>query len=251
MAIHRIRHTRPSSLCSASLVSSLAAWLCARRVFASRFAVAVASVFASKFVHVYAHREALATPDVLAYGLSFAQDVLFLRLFDAQASLAWRPLKFLAAGLASAIVALSLLAATSISFLVAGTELHWRNAGVAGDSSSWAMLLSGLFCSLVVASILVAAWFLQEPCFVITNAALAIVHWHFSFLFPRLSARWRPQRNVTYHHIPQNDVENGLPEQKHIDQASCGPEDQHVHSKPAQSKAFTWFHVIFGVSAHP
>lgn len=257
MAFHRIRHARASF--PSSIPSILAAWLCTRRVFfASRFAfaVAAASVFGSKVVHVYAHCEALASSDVLAYGLSFfTQDVLLLLvlrlLLDAQSCLAVRPLRLLAASLASAIVAFSLLlAATSISFfLVAGTELHWRNIGVAGDSSSWAMLLSGLFsCSLTVGSILVTAWVLQDLCFVMTNAAFAIIQWPFSFVLGKLSRRWRSRRNVSYQHVPQDDVEGGASEHKMIDDVSCQLPDQAAHAPLAQSKWFTWLHVAVGVS---
>ncbi|KAM4061577.1 sulfatase domain-containing protein [Hirsutella rhossiliensis] len=259
MVFHRIRHARASSPSASSIPSSLATWLCTRRVFfASRFAfaVAAASILGSKVVHVYAHREALAPSDVLAYGLSFfAQDVILLLvlrlLLDAQSSLAMRPLRFLAASLASAIVALSLvLAATSISFfLVAGTELHWRNVGVAGDSSSWAMLLSGLLsCSLTVGSILVAAWLLQDTCFVITNAALAIIQWPFVFLLAKLSKRWSARRNVSYQHVPQDDVEGGASERKMLDDVSCEASDKPAHARPAQSKWFTWLHVAVGAS---
>ncbi|KJZ77730.1 hypothetical protein HIM_02907 [Hirsutella minnesotensis 3608] len=269
MAFHRLRHSAASSPNRFSFPTSILAYVFARRaIFASRFAfaVAAASIIGAKIVHVYAHREALSSSDVLAYGISFfAQDVvvlLLLRLLlDAQSSLAMRPLRFAALALSSLIVAMSLvLAGISMSFFfVAGTELHWRNVNVAGDSSSWGMLLSGLFSlSLTVASILVLAWFLQDLCFIVTTTALTIIRWPFAYILSKLPAgRWRASRTLSYQHVPQDDMESGAAERKMVEEGqgdfshyttTVSTSEQPADGRFSSSRLSTGFHVVVGAA---
>jgi hypothetical protein len=182
------------------------------------FALAVASVLGAKTVHIHTHVAALSRVHLLRWGYSFfAQDLALLLiirlLLDSWVfSAAWpiRPLaKFVTSVLLSLVIALGLI---NVSFfVVSGSEIHWRNVGLASDASSWSMFLSGLFSlGLVVCAAFVAAWMLQDACFEIFGVGCDLVKWPVSAILQRghiinrrlLEARWL--RN-----IPQQDVEYG------------------------------------------
>ncbi|KAG6034625.1 hypothetical protein E4U41_006471 [Claviceps citrina] len=159
------------------------------------------------------------------WGLSFfAQDtalLLMLRLLlDAQLPLfaAVSSLRFLATTLACFITVVQhVLASINISFFVAvGSELHWRNIGLASDSSSWSVLLTGLLTtSIFFGVILVIGWLLQDLSFTLAGMAIDIVMLPFTLLLSRLSC-FRPAQApaVQYDHVPQKelDLEDGLDE---------------------------------------
>lgn len=193
--------------------------------FASRFAnrrlvfsIAAVSILSAKWIHIYAHITALPPTEMVRWGLSFfAQDtalLLMLRLLlDAELPLfaAVGCLRFLATSLACVITFFQhALAAINISFyVVAGSELHWRNIGLAGDSSSWSVLLTGLVsCSIAFMVILVIGWLLQDFCFAFAGMALDIVKLPFTFLFSKIPyCRRGPTATVQYDHIPQKEID--------------------------------------------
>ncbi|PFH55361.1 hypothetical protein XA68_18483 [Ophiocordyceps unilateralis] len=206
-----------------SFAASVILYLFNRRVFSlSRyvFSIFAVAVFGAKLVHIYAHVDAMAS-DLLGYGMSFfAQDVLFLvmmrLLLDNISSLNIRCLRILAISLSSILVASTLFfASVSISFfVVTGTELRWRNVGVASDSAAWGMLLSGLFsCSVVGASILLVAWLAQDLVANVFGAILNLVRWPFSLALSKIAPR-APSLPLAYQHIPQDDVEDASGERK-------------------------------------
>ncbi|KYK57077.1 sulfatase domain protein [Drechmeria coniospora] len=178
-----------------------------------RFALAVAGValLSAKSVHLYAHANAIPLADILRYGPSFvAQDaavLIFLRLLlDSQLFAGVRWLGILLTTLATLVALVVLfLAAVSISFfVVAGSELHWRNIGVAGSSSNWTMLLTGLFsCSVTAAGILLLAWTLQDVCYHVASIALDILKSPFSLVLRRLPFHG----GAKYEHVPQHEVD--------------------------------------------
>ncbi|KND91907.1 Lipoteichoic acid synthase-like YvgJ [Tolypocladium ophioglossoides CBS 100239] len=226
----------------------------ANRRFA--FATAAVAIIGAKAFHLYAHFAALPTSDVLRYGLSFfAQDAVFLLvlrlLLDGQlfANLRW--LRIVTTTLATAVVlAVLFLAAINISFfVVAGSEIHWRNIAVAGDSSSWTMLLTGLFsCSLVLGAVLLLAWALQDFSYIVAGLALDIIKWPLSFLISRIPyRRWRMPRNVRYEHIPQHDVE-GAVEPKFNDDESSSPERGAQGPPPVSSRWMVALYVLVGLT---
>ncbi|PHH60596.1 hypothetical protein CDD81_1423 [Ophiocordyceps australis] len=204
--------------------------------FASRLAFSLAAVAAltSKFVHVYAHADAFQPSEIMCYTFSFYfQDVAFLLvlryLFDVQAVASRHWIRGFCTALTSILVGtVLLLQVISIGFFtVAGSELHWRNIGVAGDSSSWTMLLTGLFsCSMVFFSTFVLAWLLQDLCYVLSRIALIIVKWPFVFVLSKIPCRLgSTNSNATYHHVPRHDVESSA-ELKATDGSSDTQDEQ-------------------------
>ena len=145
------------------------------------FSVAAVSVLSAKLLHIYAHLDALQFFDILGWGWSFfIQDTVFLLLFRLSLDLG-----LIATYFGFLVAAYNLvLASTSISFfVVAGTELRWRNVNVAGDPSAWKMLLTGLMSLLVVmAAVTVIAVILQALCFVVADACLALLQVPLRFL---------------------------------------------------------------------
>lgn len=268
MASSHDRHRLPrrsSSPSRSSRLDMISVRFAARRIalaltsrFANRrfaFATAAVAIIGAKVVHLYAHFAALPTSDVLRYGLSFfAQDVIFLLvlrvLLDGQLFADLRWLGIVSATLATAVVlAVLSLAVINISFFaVAGSELHWRNIAVAGDSKSWTMLLTGLFsCSLVLAAVLFLAWALQDFSYIVAGMALDIIKWPFSFLLSRIPyRRWHMPRNVSYEHIPQHDVE-GAVEPKFRDEDISSLEEGSHGPPPVSSKCMVALYVLVGL----
>ncbi|ODA77741.1 hypothetical protein RJ55_06343 [Drechmeria coniospora] len=146
----------------------------ANRRFA--FAIATVALLGAKLVHISAHLDAVQPSDLLRWGLSFfLQDtvvLLLLRvLFDHGACVT-----------ALAVVATAILltlAGISITFIaVTGSELQWRNVTVAGDSSSWKMLLTGLVSlSVTEAALLTVAALLQVFLYVVAGTAVDVLRW--------------------------------------------------------------------------
>ncbi|PHH86326.1 hypothetical protein CDD83_10412 [Cordyceps sp. RAO-2017] len=187
------------------------------------YAVAAAAVLAAKFLHVYAHLEALPEYYLTRWGPSFfTQDTVFLLglrlIMDVRPSITKGWLRAVTKLVVSTLVAfVTLLATISISFfMVAGLELHWRNIGTAGDSSAWRMLLTGLVSfAVVLVGIILIASVLQNLCYLIAGIALDIVRWPVSALLSALPVRISTtSHHPEYRHVPQQDadvaVEHGL-----------------------------------------
>lgn len=192
---------------------------CAAAIF-SRFAnrrfvlaIAAVSLLASKALHVYAHITAFSTGELFHWGITFwAQDIALLLFLRWILFITTRWVCILTTTLSSIMVASSLaLASINISFFfVAGSELHWRNIGLAGDSSSWDVLLTGLFSlEVTLVSILVVSWLLQDACFVLTSVALDIVRFPLLFLVSKLPIerqhQLQPFSTFQYSYLPQNE----------------------------------------------
>ncbi len=185
--------------------------------FANRrfvFALAVVSVVAAKAVHIDAHVDALSPSDMLQWGPSFFfQDSLLLLLIRAMLFAQGPWAAVIGTTLSSILILVSLaLASINISFFaVAGNELHWRNIALAGDSSSWSTLLTGLFSlSVTLVAILIASWLLQDVCYMIATIALDLVKFPFVFVYSRVTGNRRRAAAGRYTNVPQNDAENGL-----------------------------------------
>lgn len=186
--------------------------------FANRrfvFAVAAVAIIAAKLTHLFVHFSALSTSDIIRWGPTFfSQDLsilLVLRfLLDGPmfASLRW--LRYIVSTLAAfAILFVLSLASISISFFfVAGSELHWRNIGLANDKSSMKMLMTGLFaCALTLFGIAFMSWLLQDIIYVVAGVVIDILKWPFVYALNKFSIRQHLPMNVKYDHIPQQDVE--------------------------------------------
>lgn len=191
--------------------------------FANRryvFALAAVSVIAAKAVHIDAHIGALSSSDLFQWGPSFFfQDTVLLLVIRALLFAKGPFLALIGTLLSSLMVLLVLvLASVNISFFaVAGNELHWRNVNIAGDSSSWSTLLTGLFSlGVTVGCILLASWFLQDPCYIIATMALDIIKFPFNYIHARLTGQRRRSSAFRYDNVPQGDAESGL-ENRYID----------------------------------
>lgn len=184
--------------------------------FANRrfvFAIAAVSLLSAKALHVYAHISAFTFGDLALWGITFwTQDLallIFLRwiLFMTQDRL-----YILMTAVSSLIVLASLtLASINISFyVVAGSELHWRNIGLAGDSSSWDVLLTGLFAlEATLAGILFISWVLQDFLYIVSTLALDVIRVPFSYLSNKYGTRRSSAPAFDYAHVPQQDADNG------------------------------------------
>ncbi|PNY28528.1 Lipoteichoic acid synthase-like YvgJ [Tolypocladium capitatum] len=244
------------SVASAHFVSRRIVMAVAPRLVNRRFAftIAAVAVLAAKLLHVFAHLNALQTTDLVRWGISFfAQDsalLLVLRLLvDGHPGLfaAARWLGVVATIVASVMVSLVLLLATiSISFfMVAGSELQWRNVAVAGDSSSWRMMLTGLLsCALVLAAFLVLAGVLQALCYAVAGIALDILKWPAISLIGKFSTwRQRVPSDAKYEHLPQQDVK-GSKEDCTIEEFwDCGDQDPPLSS----SRPMVLLYVLVGI----
>ncbi|KAG5991250.1 hypothetical protein E4U43_004069 [Claviceps pusilla] len=227
------------------------------------FSIAAVSILGAKCIHIYAHVNALASAEIARWGLSFfAQDtavLLALRLLlDAELPIfaAISCLRSLATTLACFFAFVQhILASINISFFfVAGSELHWRNIGLATDSSSWSVLLTGLVsCSLTFGAIIVIGWLLQDLSFTLAGMAIDIVKFPLTFLLSKISyfrQRQRPASTIAYDHVPQKefDLEGGSDEG---DDEYCD-EDQHhelapISSSPMEKKMVWLLYTAIGL----
>lgn len=211
----RFAHAAASRLTRRRFLGNLASRIANRR-FA--FAVATISIFSAKGVHIYTHLSSLPVIHLVRWGYSFfAQDVILLVLVRLMldpwltAGQGW--LRTATLTLASIIITyLTALGALTVSFFaVAGSEIHWRNIGFAGDASSMAMVLSGLASFILVLCVfLLVASILQEVCWVTAGIATDILKWPVSFALRRKSAAYAevPQLDVEYAHTYE-DLEEG------------------------------------------
>ncbi|KAH0493846.1 hypothetical protein TgHK011_000492 [Trichoderma gracile] len=188
--------------------------------FANRqflFAICVVAITSGKLVHIYAHITALAFRSLARWGLTFfTQDTAFImliRLLLDTEIYPWRWLRIVLTTLATLLVTivLALAAINNAFFVVAGSEPHWRNAGLASNASSWKLAVTGLFtCLIVLAIILGISWVTQDIFYYLAGLALDILKWPFAFVYSKIPQRMRPAAaNVRYAHIPQQDVEGG------------------------------------------
>ncbi|KZZ94149.1 sulfatase domain protein [Moelleriella libera RCEF 2490] len=185
---------------------------CSNRRFA--FALAAVSVLAAKGVHIYSHVAALSQDHLARWGYSFfAQDLallLLIRLFlDNWTSTLVQPLQCLvtrAVGvLLSIVIALGVI---NVSFfVVSGSEIHWRDIGLAGDASSWSMFLSGLFSLALVACFAFAAgWVLQDLLFGLFGLGSNLIKWPLAAILRNTPAVNRLAVDTSiYDRVPQDD----------------------------------------------
>ncbi|KAJ3494954.1 hypothetical protein NLG97_g3738 [Lecanicillium saksenae] len=154
------------------------------RFFNSRFvyALAVVSTLAAKATHIRAHQSALSASDLFFWGPTFFfQDfvlLLGLRWICDLKFNRWRLHEICQLLAACVSLGLLVLATVNIAFYsIAGTELHWRNVGIAGGGeSSRKLVLSGAFRALVVGAVLVTtSFFLQDVCTAIARIVLRVL----------------------------------------------------------------------------
>jgi len=183
------------------------------------FALSALAVLGAKLVHVYTHLSALATVHMVRWGYSFfAQDTLLLIilrllldgwLFSPRSS---GILRWIASCVASLFIGIVIfLNIINICFfVVSGSEIHWRNVGLAGDAAGRALLLSGLVSSvLVIGALILLSWLLQDVLYAAWGLLMDVVSWP---VVPGARARLcrtKFQFSTTeYTEIPQGDIES-------------------------------------------
>ncbi|KAM4063142.1 sulfatase domain-containing protein [Hirsutella rhossiliensis] len=93
-------------------------------------------------------------------------------------------------------------------FVVAGSEIHWSNVGVAGDAAGRALLLSGVATLVpVLGALCLISWLLQDFFYGLGSVAADIVSWPLNCA-SRAVFRHRLLRSQ-YAKTPQHDPENG------------------------------------------
>lgn len=200
-------------LASRSVVAFFSRFFCRGFVYA----YAAVALFSAKAIHIYAHRQGLVDGKLQKWAFSlYGQDTLVLILLRLLLN-GWpfkssnaseisgrlhRPARISITMVISYVIALSV---TNVSFfLVSGTEIHWRNAALAGDASSRALLLTGLVSLLMVIGIFLAvAWLLQDVAFIAGGLAVDFLAWPLSIIFKRNITISMPDN--TYASVTQHD----------------------------------------------
>ena len=203
------------------------------------FALATVSILSAKFVHIYAHTAALSPVDIFRWGLSFlAQDtalLLGLRLLlsmEPALCATVNSLRLLATIIACLVTFVQLqLAAISVSFfIVVGSELHWRNIGLAVDPSSWSMLLTGLLTYFITSSaVFLVSWLLQDILFSVMGLAVNVIKFPLNVLFNKAFCCRHNPLIGPYNRVPQIEI--------HIDEASDGDNDDDLDSESCLSES--------------
>lgn len=170
------------------------------------FTLVTLAVCAAKGAHLHNHRQSVAPKRMLLFFFSFfTQDVvllILLRLFldhwqVSRPGSTRRNVTALVTYFLTSYTALVSL--TSVSFyLVAGSEIHWRNIGFAADPAALPVLLGGLatFFGVICASILASAA-LQDPCYCLFGWGADIVHWPLAYVGRYVGALLGGSRSTT------------------------------------------------------
>lgn len=181
------------------------------------FAVASISTLAAKLVHIQTHISSLPTIHLVRWGYTFfAQDMALLLLvrllLDTKPPFWARKVFRTGATILATFLMfyLILLGAITVSFFaVAGSEIHWRNIGLAADASSWVLFLSGLATLLLVTFIFfVTGLVLQDLLYITAGFGTDIVQWPIGYLCRKLlSLSSSSSRNGKYSKMTQQDPE--------------------------------------------
>ncbi|KAF4978470.1 hypothetical protein FZEAL_5156 [Fusarium zealandicum] len=160
------------------------------------FTLVAVAVCGAKGAHLHNHRFSVAPKRMLLFFFSFfTQDILLLLLIRLLLS-HWVPttsskLRFLVTATAGWLMCYNIaLGLTSVSFyVVAGSEIHWRNIGFVADPTSRAILLSGLMTFCVVLSLcLFLSAILQSACYGLFGLGADIANWPFAFAGRKLGS---------------------------------------------------------------
>ncbi|KHN97941.1 sulfatase domain protein [Metarhizium album ARSEF 1941] len=233
---------------AARLTSRRVAVAIASRFINRRFAftLAVVSVLGAKAVHIHTHITALSRVHLLRWGYSFfAQDLallLIIRLLLDNWVFSVAPWLRVAATFAASVLLSFVISLGVINvsfFVVSGSEIHWRNVALAGDSSSWSMFLSGLLSLVLVGCLaLVAGWVLQDAFFDLFGVGSDLVKWPAAAILPRIPGMNRLSTQASnYDMVPQQDIEYG---EEIDDLDSDGEAMLRISSAKAEFKAPNW-----------
>ncbi|KAF4460899.1 hypothetical protein FALBO_12314 [Fusarium albosuccineum] len=193
-------------------MSRKASWLARLANRRLIFTLVTLAVCGAKGAHLHNHRFSVAPKRMLLFFFSFfTQDILLL-LFIRLLLSHWEPstpnkLRLLVTALTGFLISYNVaLGVVSVSFyLVAGSEIHWRNIGFAADPASRAILLSGFTTfSGVVAFTVFFSWVLQGACYGLFGLGADIANWPFAFVGRKLGPL--TSLGFGYRQIPQRDT---------------------------------------------
>lgn len=144
---------------------------------------AAVSVLSAKVLHIYAHRQALATEDLLFFGSSFFfQDVVFVLIVRLLLE-SRLPLASILGSLLTMVVLL-LSCGTLACYMTIHTEPDWNNANIVLDPAWWSVLPAGLASlALVSAAMTVLAAATQQFWLVIADMTVDVLAYPFRRCF--------------------------------------------------------------------
>ncbi|EED17948.1 sulfatase domain protein [Talaromyces stipitatus ATCC 10500] len=183
------------------------------------FTLAALAILTAKLIHIYSHAKALTTHDLVKWGYSFfTQDVLLLtiirflldsRHFPPAGSRSVRTIAcFISSLFIGFVTTINIINICFFAFN--GSEIHWRNVGVAGDAAGRALVLSGLVSSLVVIGVLALfSWSLQDVVFAAVGFTIDIITWIVAYATRgRFYGVQFQSPNDQYYQIAQSDMES-------------------------------------------
>lgn len=192
------------------------------------FSLAATSILASKCLHIYIHHQVLTLGEFLGWLPSlFTQDtiiILLLRFLLDNKALGrfgggWFRFFAVAFSTLVALIQLGLATANISFFIMIGGEPRWRNAGLVTDSSSWAIMLTGLWAFI---SALVGLVFLsmldKTPVYFLGGIALDIVQAAAGMILSKMPCcRGRVRKEAEYAPVSKeedqyNDLESSYSE---------------------------------------
>lgn len=197
------------------------------------FTLVALAIIAAKLIHIYSHVTALTTLDLKKWGYSFfTQDVLLLiisrflldtRHFPPRGS---RLIRLIACSISSLFISFvtSLNMINICFFIVNGSEIHWRNVGIAGDAAGRALVLSGLVSSLIVTGVLaIFSWALQDFVFAAVGLTTDIITWLVAYITRgRFCGIQRHSPSDQYYQIAQSDTESASKTENCIERKPIG-----------------------------
>ncbi|CAG9988879.1 unnamed protein product [Clonostachys byssicola] len=171
------RRPLPRGLAKASLPSFLNT--------KTAFTITTLAVLSTKVAYIHGHLSSISTKHLVVWGASFfAQDLFLLIILRlqtehwlsrtpvrAQPILIWLNKFIIIYSISLSIVALTF-------HITTGSEIRWRDVGLAAGGSSFGLVLSGAFsCAIVVAFLLSFGWILQDAIYHLFGFSASLVDW--------------------------------------------------------------------------
>ncbi|KAF5025737.1 hypothetical protein F66182_2204 [Fusarium sp. NRRL 66182] len=195
------------------------------------FTLVTLALCAAKGVHLHNHRFSVAPKRMLLFFFSFfTQDILlllFIRLLLGH----WMPgfpgkLRFIVTALVWVLISYNVaLGIVSVSFyVVAGSEIRWRNIGFIADPSARAIILSGFTAFLMVMTLCVClSGILQVACYGLFGWGADIFNWPLALIGRKIGPLlgFRP----SYDKVPQHEPDYDLPRWSNSNDSSSSSED--------------------------
>lgn len=210
---------------------------------------AAVSVFSAKLLHIWAHRQALSSEDLLFWGASFFfQDVIFVLFIRMLLETRFPLMPFLGSVITIGVLVLS--CGTLACYMTIYTEPDWNNAGIVLDPAWWAVLPAGLASLAFVSAVMtVTAAATQNFWIVIAEMTADMLSYPFRRLFRPNKAQ--PGENATPRKYEDDSLNSNGDERLlayRDDDDSVEQGLQFETQLPAPSKSATGAYVICGLA---